>query len=267
MLTADEVARYERDGYVIPDGFQLDRGELEEVRTALERVLDDNPDILPDRLINVHLDGGTPYGVKGQRRFRELAEDSRILDMVEMLIGPDLVLLFGQLFCKPAQSARIVPWHQDGEYWPVRPLDSCTVWLAIDDVDADNGAMRVIPGSHHGATLSHHPEDDDDLTLKYVIPENQIDSGSAALIELEAGQVSLHDINIVHGSAANTSTRRRAGYAMRYMPATSLVDRSIQPAAAGANWSDLPCELIRGVNRHAGNDFTLGNFGRPWPDM
>lgn len=267
MLTNEEIARYERDGYVIPAAFQLDRGELDEVRAALERVLDDNPEILPDRLINVHLNGGNPYGIKGHRRFRELAMDGRILDMVEMLIGPDLVLLFGQLFCKPAQSARVVPWHQDGEYWPVRPLASCTAWLAIDDVDEDNGAMRVIPGSHRGATLSHHLGDDDDLTLKYAIAEDQFDAASAASLELEAGQVSLHDINIVHGSAANASGRRRAGYAMRYMPATSLVDRSIQPAAAGANWIDLPCELIRGANRHGGNDFTLGDFGRPWPEV
>ncbi len=266
MLTDDEIVRYERDGYVIPAGFRLEKAKLDDVRAALQQVLHDNPDILPDRLTNVHLNAGNPYGIRGQRVFRDLAEDRRILDMVETLIGPDLVLLFTQLFCKPAQSARVVPWHQDGEYWPVRPLASCTVWLAVDEVDASNGAMQVIPGSHRGTTLRHQPEDDDDLTLKYVISEDQFDADSAALIALEAGQVSLHDINIVHGSAANTSGRRRAGYAIRYMPATSLVDRRFQPPAAGANWSDLPCELIRGVNRHADNDFSLGNFGQPWPE-
>lgn len=265
MLTAEEIGRYHRDGYVIPAGFQLSPAELSDAQDALDRVLEDNPEILPDRLINVHLNGGNPYGVRGHSAFRALALDRRILDMAEALVGPDLVLLFAQLFCKPAESTRSVPWHQDGEYWPVRPLASCTVWLALDDVDAGNGAMRVIPGSHRGATLRHDPKDDDDLTLKYVINEDRFDESSAQYTELKAGQVSLHDIGIVHGSAANSSGRRRAGYAMRYMPATSLVDRTIQPAAAGANWSDLPCELVRGENRHPGNDFTLGDFGKPWP--
>jgi hypothetical protein len=267
MLTTDEIERYHRDGYVIPAGFQLSPSELSEARAALDHVLEGNPEILPDRLINVHLDGGNPYGVRGHSAFRQLALDSRILDMAEALVGPDLVLLFAQLFCKPAESSRQVPWHQDGEYWPVRPLASCTAWLALDDVDDGNGAMRVIPGSHRGTMLRHDAKDDEDLTLKYVITEDQFDESSAQSIELKAGQVSLHDIGIIHGSAANTSGRRRAGYAMRYMPATSLVDRTIQPAAAGANWSDLPCELVRGANRHSGNDFTLGDFGEPWPDV
>ena len=266
MLTAEEIEHYHRDGYVIPAGFQLAPAELTQARAALDRVLEDNTEILPDRLINVHLNGGNPYGVHGQSVFRDLALDPRILDMAEALLGPDLVLLFAQLVCKPAESSRAVPWHQDGEYWPVRPPASCTVWLALDDVDEGNGAMRVIPGSHRGAMLRHDPEDDEDLTLKFVITEDQFDASSARSSELEAGQVSLHDIGIVHGSAANSSGRRRTGYAIRYMPATSLVDRTIQPAAAGANWIDLPCELVRGLNRHPGNDFTLGDFGAPWPN-
>ena len=57
------------------------------------------------------------------------------------------------LFAKPAGTGRKVPWHQDGEYWPLKPLSTCTVWIAIDDSHQDNGCLNVIPGSHKNPTL------------------------------------------------------------------------------------------------------------------
>ena len=256
-----EIDAYRRDGYVIPAGFRLGGEELAILRSALERVLADNPDILPDRLINTHLDGGKPYGLRGQRAFYDLARDPRILDLAEAVMGPDLVLLFTHLFCKPADSARDVPWHQDGPFWPVEPLASVTVWVALDDVDSGNGAMRVIPGSHRDYQ-PHRVVDRADSTLNREIDAGSIDDQDAVTIELQSGQVSLHDIGIVHGSAANRSGRRRAGLALRYMPATSQVHRKMPNAAA--DWDDMPVELVRGVNRNHETDFSLGDFGRPW---
>ena len=256
-----EIDAYRRDGYVIPAGFRLGGEELAILRSALERVLADNPDILPDRLINTHLDGGKPYGLRGQRAFYDLARDPRILDLAEAVMGPDLVLLFTHLFCKPADSARDVPWHQDGPFWPVEPLASVTVWVALDDVNSGNGAIRVIPGSHRDYQ-PHRLVDRADSTLNREIDAGSIDDQDAVTIELQAGQVSLHDIGIVHGSAANRSGRRRAGLALRYMPATSQVHRKMPNAAA--DWDDMPVELVRGVNRNHETDFSLGDFGRPW---
>lgn len=262
MLSNQEIEAYHRDGYVIPNGFRLDVGELETLRAALDRVLADNPEILPDRLINTHLDGGAPYGIRGQKAIHDIAHDPRILDMAEAVMGPDLILLFTHMFCKPAESSRAVPWHQDGPFWPVAPLASCTVWLALDKVEEENGAMRVIPGSHRGDYLKHDLLDDPNSTLNREIDLKNIDEAAAKTIELEPGQVSLHDIGIIHGSAANSSARRRAGLALRYMPATSNMFREQQNAAA--DWTTMPMEMVRGVNRHEGNDFTPGEFGRPW---
>ena len=103
---------------------------------------------------------------------------------------------------------------------------------------------------------------DFDSTLNREIPIDDVDEARADLIQLKAGQVSLHDIGIVHGSAANTSGRRRAGLALRYMPATSCMYR-VMPNAA-ASWEDMPMELVRGVNRNPGNDFSKGEFGAAW---
>jgi hypothetical protein len=79
---------------------------------------------------------------------------------------------------------------------------------------------------------------------------------------LEAGQVSLHDVFVIHGSRANRSARRRAGFAIRYMPATSLYDRGVvYPGGAAAirqNMALRPIYLVRGADRHGGNDFRVG---------
>jgi len=262
MLTRAEVETYYSKGYVIPQRFRLSEDELTELRAALDAVLMDNPDIPPDRLVNPHLDRGKPYRIKGQRKFHNLAQDPRILDMAEQVIGPDLILLFTHLFCKPAISKRIVPWHQDGPFWPVEPMASCTVWVALDDVDESNGAMKVIPGSHKENTLEHRLLDDENSTLNREIPVDDVDETRSELIALKAGQVSLHDIGIVHASAANTSGRRRAGLALRYMPATSCMYR-VMPNAA-ASWEDMPMELVRGLNRNPNNDFSKGEFGTAW---
>ncbi len=263
MLTEAEIGAYRRDGYAVPAGFRLDDSEIETLQSAVDRVLRDNPDAEPDRIINPHLDRGRPYRLRGNRAFHAIVHDGRILDMAEAVMGPDLVLLFTHLFCKPPESRRVVPWHQDGPFWPIEPMASCTVWLALDKVDAGNGAMRVIPGSHREPFLRHELVDDPDSTLNREIPRPDIDESAAHTIELEPGQVSVHDIGIVHGSAANSSGRRRAGFAMRYMPAASCVHRRIENAAA--DWGDLPVELVRGRNRHPGTDFSLGDFGEPWP--
>ncbi|MDG2284650.1 MAG: phytanoyl-CoA dioxygenase family protein, partial [Alphaproteobacteria bacterium] len=155
-----------------------------------------------------------------------------------------------------------VPWHQDGPFWPVAPLASCTVWIALDRVDEGNGAMRMIPGSHRQDYKKHDYVEDPNSTLNHEINLDLIDDSVATVVALEPGQVSLHDIGIIHGSAANSSARRRAGLALRYMPSTSNMFRQQENGAA--NWTTMPMELVRGENRHPGNDFAPGEFGRPW---
>ena len=262
MLTQAEVETYHRDGYVIPQSFCFEPEELSELRDGLDAVLAQNPDIMPDRLMNPHLNQGKPYGIVGHQVFHKLVHDQRILDMAEAVMGPDLILLFTHLFCKPAASARVVPWHQDGPFWPVTPMRSCTIWLALDDVDEGNGAMKVIPGSHRRAAIEHNLTDDPNSTLNRELPVDDVDESKAKLIELRAGQVSLHDIGIIHASAANTSGRRRAGLALRYMPSTSCMYRVMPNSAAG--WEDMPMQLVRGHNQNQRNDFSLGDFGKPW---
>jgi ectoine hydroxylase-related dioxygenase (phytanoyl-CoA dioxygenase family) len=262
MLSSDEIDAYHQDGYVIPKGFCFNRSELEKLQAGLDAVLFKNPTIMPDRLMNTHLNKAKPYRVEGHPVFHWLAHDPRVLSIAESVMGPNLILLFTHLFCKPASSNRSVPWHQDGPFWPVTPMKSCTIWVALDDVDEGNGAMKIIPGSHKKNALEHNLIEDKNSTLNRELPIENVDEQNAELIELKAGQVSVHDIGIIHGSAANASGRRRAGLALRYMPSTSCMNR-IMPNAS-ASWEDMPMELVRGINLHEGNDFSLGDFGNGW---
>lgn len=164
-----------------------------------------------------------PHAKAGGRPWLELCRHPRVLDAVESILGPDLILIMSHLIVKPPVDGLPVAWHQDNTYWhSVKGTDVCTVWLAIDDADTDNGCMNVIP-----CTQANHPDLEkistggDDL-LGTTVAVSQLQAGRAVPIELEAGDLSIHDSFIIHGSEANRSGRRRAGYTMRYANAATV---------------------------------------------
>lgn len=264
MLSEQEITAYRRDGQVTPS-WQLPGDLLESIRGALSRRLllhgEKRPDFIP--LPHVATSEARGEALDIAREFFSFVTHPALLDLVEPLIGSDIVMWASALFCKPAGTGLEVPWHQDGQYWPIRPRATTTVWMALDDVDSGNGCMRVIPGSHVMGQFSHIVSDREDLVLNNMVDDPRIDLATARDIDLKAGQVSLHDVDIVHGSQPNTSGRRRAGFAIRYMPSTSLYDRSIDPGQASAtvslDFAERPIWLVRGVDRHGGNDFSVGH--------
>ncbi len=211
-LRPHEVATYRRDGLVIP-GYRLPEGQLQRLREALDRLIADNPQVRPEQLISAHVARGGGERVKGNEAFLEFAHDAAILDLVESIIGGDIVLWGCQVFCKPPGDGMEVPWHQDGRYWPIRPLATCTVWVALDRSTRENGCMRFIPGSHSGRIYRHRKDERPDLALDLVLEDGEADRAAARDVELAAGQMSMHDVFLVHGSEPNRSPRRRAGVA------------------------------------------------------
>ena len=127
----------------------------------------------------------------------------------------DFALWNSSFFAKPAVNGQATPWHQDGEYWPIRPLATCTVWVAVDDATRENGCLRFIRGSHRsGRLLSHRTNSSPDLTLNQELVESEYDEEEAVDLVLEAGRISLHDVFLAHGSEANDSPRPRRGVAV-----------------------------------------------------
>lgn len=258
-LSRTQKQHYDQQGYVIAP-YQLSDDRLEVLRRALTRIVNANANMRPEHLVSAHVAESNPEGTIGDRAFLELAHDPEILDMVEDVLGPDFMLWGAHMFCKPGGDGMEVPMHQDGAYWPIEPLTTVSVWIAIDDVDIENGCMRFIPGSHIAKrAMTHHHDDREDIALSKAVDEKEYDDSTAINVELKAGEMSLHDVYLVHGSNANRSNRRRAGIVLRYMPTTSLFNRHKFPPSKdsniGVNFAERPMILMRGVDRHGGNDF------------
>jgi len=156
----------------------------------------------------------------------ELATNAAILDAVEAVVGPDILLLATHFFCKyPAPSEaktspeKFVAWHQDVTYWGLEPPFAVTAWYAVDDSDVENGCMRLIPGTHHAirehgtATRSGNL-----LSINQEVPVTSEEEASAVDAVLRAGEISLHHGMLIHGSNPNRSSRRRCGLTLRYVP-------------------------------------------------
>ncbi len=190
----------------------------------------------------------------------ELCRHPRVLDAVEAVLGPDLALIMSHLIVKRPHDGLPVKWHQDNTYWPsVDGTDVITVWLAIDDVDRENGCMKVIPSTHAGyPELERVFTDGKDLlgVETHVTPEM---GARAVLIELKAGDLSIHDSYILHGSETNTSARRRAGYTMRYAN-TKTVQIDVEK-----HW--VPVYLCRGEQTDAARQYVDIRPGQHLPEL
>ncbi len=266
-LSTTEIEHYQREGWVIPE-FRLPTAQVDSMVDALNELIRRNPDVRPEKLVSAHVErqGGADNGegVRGVADFLSLAKNPDIVELVSDVIGNDVILWGAHVFCKPAGDGFETPWHQDGHYWPIRPLATCTVWVALEESSIENGCLRVIPKSHIGKNLHEHMhEDRQDLTLQQRMKAGSFDENTAVDIELEPGQMSLHDVYMIHGAKANTSRKRRTGVALRYMPATSLFDRSLKPmdgkTGVAVNFAKRPLWLLRGVDRTGLNDFAVGH--------
>ena len=250
MLTDSQIEQYHTDGYVIPH-FRLDDAVLEQIKDTHHRLLSRHPEFTDYCPAVLAFDTG----------FLNVARMPGILDMVEQLIGPDFALWNSSFFAKPARVGTKTPWHQDGEYWPIRPLATCSVWIAVDAASTENGCLRVIPGSHRRRELGKHDFNGaDGLSLPLEIRADEFDDARARDIVLDTGQVSLHDIYLIHGSEPNRSDKPRRGMTLRYMPTTSVYRRDRDDARrAGGPLAmvERTLYLMRGVDRSGENDFRM----------
>src|SRR5271154_5706329 len=145
-MSEREIETYREIGLVIPES-RLEDYKIKHLRKTLDHLIAANPGIRPERLVSAHIEGENTEGVPGSRDFLDLARDPAILNLVEQVIGPDIILWGCQIFCKPGGDGMAVPWHQDGHYWPIRPLATCTAWVALDPSAVANGCLRGIPRS------------------------------------------------------------------------------------------------------------------------
>lgn len=163
------------------------------------------------------------------RELWEVCINPRILDCVERLLGPDFYLWGTQFFSKDPGDGKTTPWHQDAFYWPLSPHRSVTVWLAFTDSVEENGCMEVVPGSHRAGKMRYRKSERESDVLEMELEAGSFRVADAVPLRLKAGQISLHDDNIIHGSGPNRSDRLRCGLTVRYSAGEVQCDLAVWP--------------------------------------
>lgn len=220
-LTAEEVGSYRENGYVLHHRPLFSHDSFAQLNRIFEQQLAEKGEKLSDELDTPHF---------REPRLLQFLLSDQVLDLVEPITGPDIVLWSSHFICKDPFTGRATPWHEDSAFWEGRVSNYdniVTVWLALDRSTRDNGCMRVVPRSHHNGFSDYAEVDRQRNTFDRQIAE--VDESETVYFELEPGECSLHDARIIHGAAANTSPLRRCGYTMRYFPASTMVypDRNI----------------------------------------
>jgi non-haem Fe2+, alpha-ketoglutarate-dependent halogenase len=234
-LTLSET--FERDGYLTgiriasPEEIDRIRGQFDALEACEGR---ERSQI---GLVDRHFD---------QPFIWEIAIRPAILDVVEAVVGPDILLLATHFFCKYGQTEKHVDWHQDVTYWGLEPPFAVTAWVAVDDSDVENGCMRVIPGSHREGIREHGKSERTGnlLSINQAVPVTDEEESRAVNLELRAGEMSLHHGALIHGSLPNRSERRRCGLTLRYVPPTV---RPVSLNSIGKSWNAV---LVRGEDRY-----------------
>ncbi len=153
-LSGEEVALFHEKGWIVPR-WELPRELVVEMRREYAGLLARNDDVPSDIIMAPHQTCGS-MGVRGSARWLEFATHLGLVAIARHLIGDDIILWGTTIFGKPARGGKETPWHQDGEYYPIRPLEVLTIWIPLDDVTPENGPMRFIPGSHRARKLYSH---------------------------------------------------------------------------------------------------------------
>jgi len=164
-----------------------------------------------------------------------------ILDMVESLLGPDLMVWTSHLYPKEPGDGRFISWHQDAAHWGLDSDQVVTVWIALTPVNLANGCMRMLPGTHRQGIVAHRDTwDPNNILTRGQTIDAALNESDAVALELAPGECSLHHVNLFHASAPNTSAGRRVGLALRY----------ITPSARQTRVEEDYATLVRGQDRH-----------------
>lgn len=222
-LSADQVSAYERDGFVFPvdvlsaDEVRTFRGELETWERARGAPID-----FPEKSKSYLLFGWADA----------LVHHPNILDAVEDVIGPDILVYHSTLFLKEARTPAFVRWHQDSTYFYLEPHRHVTAWVALSDATIEAGCMQALPGSHRWGAFEHddRPEPMNMIRRGQGI-SGRFDGAEGTFMPVLAGQLSLHHTDLVHASGANDSDDRRIGLAISYIPAEVRPVGAVQPSA------------------------------------
>lgn len=235
-LDKDRAAAWRRDGFLFPFNF-LTEDERPTCIEGLERF---------ERWL------GAPVNAAEDLKWRtmphillpwvtRLARDPRILDPVEALIGPDILIYTSTFFIKEPHTPTVAAWHQDSTYYGLEPTEEITVWVALSDASREAGCMDVVPFDgaprqmRHAAHVVEHS-----VNRAGQVITDPLDESGVVTMALKAGQFSMHHGLCPHRSGPNASNHRRIGLGLNFIPA------HVRPAGAIRQGA----MLVRGKTPH-----------------
>jgi len=212
-LSLEQINQYKEDGYIAPIDV-LTKNEAEEVKKEIEYIEKKWPNEIQGLGRNyVHLISPV---------LDKVSHNSKILDVVESIIGKDILVCGTTLFIKNPDKKGFVSFHQDAKYIGLEPHNWVTGWLAVTDSNEENGCMRMLKGSHKKDLKFHDQKfDENNLLTRGQTIENVLINETTPVI-LKAGQLSLHHPTIIHGSGLNKSKERRIGFAIQSYIGTNV---------------------------------------------
>ena len=147
----------------------------------------------------------------------KLATNKELLDSVEALLGPNILLYNTSFVIKEPHSKTHISWHQDLTYWGFNDDKQVAAWIALSDATEENGCMHMIPGSHKGGQLPHRTTKDSNNLLHHGQTIEGASEEQSHCIPLKAGEASLHHGWTIHTSYPNKSDDRRIGLTINYI--------------------------------------------------
>jgi len=224
MLTEGQIASFHANGFV-NGGYVLNDEQVETLRAELERVITEQEVAERQQPVLIrNLSGNADAPVwqivniwQASPAYRELiAHPSIVEGLAQLTNATALRIWHDQIQYKPAAIGGVNMWHQDAPYWPtITPMTQVTAWIALDDVDQDNGCMSMVPGSHlWGNTIDflHTLKSFDDMPETFEGHPVKVHA-----CPVKKGHVHFHHALTWHGSSANTSGRPRRAIALHYM--------------------------------------------------
>lgn len=200
------IDAYHRNGFLFPiDVFSPD--EVDHFRKSFESL---TRSYTPKRFDRLHLFFDWAY---------QIVTHEKLLDVIESILGDDILVYGTLVFAKQARDERYASWHQDSFYSGLHLTPSTTAWIALTPSHERNGCMRVIPRSHKLGLLEHETVADDPrlLNRRGERIKIDVDESEAVDVVLEPGQISLHESTLIHSSSPNISDEPRIGFIVRFV--------------------------------------------------
>jgi len=253
MLTPEQTVQYHDEGYTVVQKFLS--------HASVDAILSDIEDLTATATVAQHDSSRLemepnqkPEGKKVRRiyepcthyaRFRSFSESKDLLDVIEQLLGPNLVFHLSKVNMKPAVLGSVVDWHQDLTYYPLTNTDSVTVLFYLDDAGASNGCLQVIPRAHE-KVLDHTSKG----FFQGRVTET-VDTSKAVFLEAKAGSVIFMHCLTPHSSAPNLSPMPRTTLIMSYRAADAFPIH----LKARTEAQEVHARLVRG------QELTVARFG------